>query len=99
MPETVPMPLEWHPAYADQTWLLDWLATQEPYLVMDIPRPFRVSDLDESLILVRRTMMLRKRRAAGPAPYVGRPFRYVWTVATDDVGRSIAGDAERVYDS
>ena len=43
---------------------------------------------------VRRTFEIR--RCYGPMPYTGRvPFAYVWLVAVDDLGRSVAGPAER----
>lgn len=40
---------------------------------------------------------LTKEKAAGLAPYVGDPFMYVWYVATDELGRSVAGDAHIQY--
>lgn len=41
--------------------------------------------------------ILRKEKAAGLAPYVGDPFVYIWYVATDELGRSVAGDAKIRY--
>jgi hypothetical protein len=43
------------------------------------------------------TYTLTKRRCAGPAPYVGRPFIYAWWAAVDEFGRGIAGDSARQY--
>jgi hypothetical protein len=37
--------------------------------------------------------ILRKEKAAGLAPYVGGPFVYTRFVGTDELGRSITGDA------
>jgi hypothetical protein len=37
------------------------------------------------------------RRAWGPAPYVGRPFAYMWDVAMDEFGRWVAGPSEIKY--
>jgi hypothetical protein len=65
------------------------------WLVPRVPRikyTWSVED-DEEI----RTWQLRKERCAGSAPYVGRPFVYTWTVATDDMGRAIATDAKIVY--
>lgn len=36
-------------------------------------------------------------RAAGLAPYVGRPFVYMWDVATTDDGRWVAGPSRIEY--
>jgi hypothetical protein len=41
-------------------------------------------------------ILVTRRKAFGPAPYVGEPFLYVWPVWMDDFGRHIAGDTERV---
>lgn len=41
-------------------------------------------------------VVLTRRRCAGTAPYVGRPFHYEWWAARDEYGRCIAGDVRRV---
>jgi hypothetical protein len=45
----------------------------------------------------KRTDLLTIRKAAGPAPYVGKPFAYTWKVAVDSKDRWVAGSAEIVY--
>lgn len=92
---TVPAPLEWHPWYRGKTWLLDWLERghQHNYLV---PVPRRVR-FDESEPVATACAVLTKRRAFGPAPYVGDPFVYIWWAATDQHGRSIASDSRIEY--
>lgn len=101
---TPPMPLEWHPAYRDKTWLYDWLLGRGPYQTDRVKIPFV-----KSLLAVAREgepvpeadpmkeFVLTKNQAAAPAPYVGEPFCYVWTVAVDDLGRGIATDSEIHY--
>jgi hypothetical protein len=42
-------------------------------------------------------MTLIRCMAWGPAPYVGRPFVYVWQFATDELGRAVAGDSYIFY--
>lgn len=97
-----PPPGECHPAYLDHHgWLRDWLngAPGYPTNHVKVPVPPRLSAasiLDpysspfESPVRVRT---LIKEKAGGPAPYVGDPFIYVWFVATDELGRTVAGDA------
>jgi hypothetical protein len=99
-----PPPLEWHPYYRDQTWLLDWLDRRGRYadhedlrLPVRLPRPSlieRVDDIGPQL----RTITMVRRRAVGAAPYVGRPFHYEWYVGVDDLGRCIAGESRIVYE-
>lgn len=99
---TPPAPLEWHPAYRDQTWLLDWLEGRGGWptdrIVLPIAptaRAFLSYDAATPVPepLSPRTRVLTKQRAWGAAPYVGRPFIYWWYFATDELNRSIAGDA------
>jgi hypothetical protein len=95
-----PVPLEWHPFYRGYTELLDWLnqpagsarvliARIEP-LTMSVAALYPTEPMPEPWVL-------EKRKAWGPAPYVGRPFVYVWRFATDQLGRAIAGEARIVY--
>jgi RimJ/RimL family protein N-acetyltransferase len=95
-----PMPGDWHPAYANQLWLRDWLhgtSTLSPYHVR-IPLPLRQTYLGTAGIepQVSRYRVLARRRQAALAPYVGQPYVYAWWYATDELGRGIATEAERV---
>lgn len=101
--ETVPPPLEWHPAYRDKTWLLDWLNGSGPDVIR-IPRPAKPAwaspSVEDGPMSTEPTIaphILTRRMASGPAPYVGPPFIYAWTVGTDELGRHIASESERVY--
>lgn len=98
-----PAPGECHPAYQDYPWLRDWLngapgysdsyrmkIAMVPRLSLD-PIGGSASELDLPMHI------LTKEKAAGLAPYVGDPFMYVWYVATDELGRSVAGDAHIRY--
>ncbi len=40
-----------------------------------------------------KVLRLQKSKAWGVAPYVGRPFVYMWHMATDDYGRHVCSDA------
>ena len=106
-----PMPLEWHPAYADKTHLVDWLNEVGPYGKMwDI----RLSVITSKLTAVAkddasdittdittdrgwRYRVLHRQRCWGAAPYVGEPFVYMWNAAIDEVGRAIAGESHIEY--
>lgn len=92
---TPPPPLEWHPFYARHTWLLDWLNGDPSYPSHAVVVAF--PDRDPRSLLDRDRIVLDKRKAHAPAPYVGDPFRYGWHFATDSLGRSMAGEAFRVY--
>ena len=101
-----PAPLEWHPAYRDQTWLLDWLEGRGGWPAHHIRLPivpplrFHAYDPDAPITVEPvRDRILTKQRAWGAAPYVGRPFAYWWYFATDELGRSIAGDTRMRYAS
>ena len=100
---TAPAPLEWHPAYRDQPWLLDWLEERGGYpypthqIRLSIRQPIRFTVYDPAAPLEpelghRRVRVLTKDRAIRAAPYVGRPFRYEWFYAVDDLGRAIGGE-------
>lgn len=97
-----PSPLEWHPAYRDRTWLLDWLEgrhglTNHQIVLPIKPAPTIASYLDNPDGLGNGTVILTRHWAMGWAPYVGRPFVYMWFVAFDNLGRSIAGESRIVY--
>lgn len=104
----VPMPLEWHPAYQDRPWLLDWVEGRAPgyprdQIVLPVLRKLRlatfdaISDAIPSMDTAVKTMTMRRERCHGFAPYVGRPFVYEWWVGIDDLGRMIAGEARIEY--
>lgn len=94
---TVPMPGERHPSLPDidpddavQYGMVEYLQ----------PRPLQVSSDPLELLdapMQRGTMTLR--RCSGPAPYVGRPFVYIWNVLVTDDGtnRAIGGRARIAY--
>lgn len=98
-----PPPGECHPAYQDMmSWLRDWLNGSPRYPPDRVQVPFTQrlnltltgSSAHEPAI---STHILIKEKAAGLAPYVGDPFVYIWYVATDELGRSVAGDAKIRY--
>lgn len=100
----VPSPGEVHPAYSGHGFVLDWInglhfqdrdqlllpapATRAQFAMFDETAPIEPS---------RPPVVLTRRRAAGPAPYVGRPFVYTWDVATDPWGRAVASEARIQY--
>lgn len=94
-----PSPLEWHPAYADKTWLIDWLNERGQYadrheMVLPVSRRLTFTlDLAPTSADVSQHRVLVRKRCVGAAPYVGRPFVYAWNAAVDDLGRAIAGEA------
>lgn len=101
-----PMPLEFHPAYRGQTWLLDWLnrtgayADRQHIVVMKPQRPATFMAADEvspTTAAVPERITLTRRTCAGGAPYVGRPFCYRWDAGVDDFGRCVAGEARIQY--
>lgn len=102
----LPAPGECHPAYQDMPWLRDWLNdvpgslrgyhVRVPYLRRRV-FPFDLTENVNDVDPVFNTHTLTKEKAAGLAPYVGDPFVYVWYVATDELGRAVAGDAEVHY--
>jgi hypothetical protein len=102
-----PLPLEWHPFYRDHTWLLDWLNGDPAYppdhILVAMPERLSATigmiGLSAHATAVNdRHIVLTRRKAAGPAPYVGRRFRDGWWCAVDHLGRGIASDSFRIYD-
>lgn len=102
-----PVPLEWHPFYRGKTFLIDWL-NDDPKcgLPLDTIRLPVARSVHARMIMGDNPMeieaplpsiIMRKRRAAGPAPYVGRPFVYGWNIGEDDLGRCIAGESRIFY--
>ena len=101
---TPPTPLEWHPFYRDRTWLLDWLERRGAFadhhhIRLPVPPPVRAWLLEEPdpSIPDFRELLLTREKCWGPAPYTGWPFVYVWSAASDHLGRWIAGEARIVY--
>lgn len=96
-----PEALDWHPWYRDKTWLLEWLESDDFHdLTVHVRRVMRFGYFDPEVPITatqKRVAILRKESAAGPAPHVGWPFWYEWNVATDQYGRSIAGESRIVY--
>ena len=90
-----PPPMEWHPAYQDKPWLLEWLNSDQPHVVLPVLPPSRSWKSEHT---AGRTMTLTKHQAAALAPYTGHPYHLVWYVATDNLGRSIAGERRYQYE-
>jgi hypothetical protein len=87
-----------HPAYAAHaTSLLNWLdeLTSDHVEVAFPTSPTWSPDPDLYPPETKRQVLTR-RKAYGLAPYVGRPFVYVWPVAVDSLGRQVAGRQTRI---
>lgn len=94
-----PIPLEWHPAYREMPWLLDWLNGPERYLQLPLMVRTNLTAYwteDETSPSTLRTITFRKQWAYGPAPWTEAPFYYEWTAGVDNIGRMIAGESRRV---
>lgn len=108
LPSHVPLPLEWHPAYDGDTWLRDWLNGRGPHrdqCTVFVSRVIATPAVDYMspaelypTTIEQRHWTLTRHRCGGPAPYVGRPFRYEWMVGIDELGRGVAGESRRVWD-
>lgn len=99
-----PPPLEWHPAYRGKTWLLDWLEQTGPYadlytIKLPVMRPLKFTTAvePEPDTIVDHVITMTRHKATGLAPYVGRPFVYLWYVGVDNLGRAIASDSHIAY--
>lgn len=99
-------PLEWHPAYDGNPWLLDWLNDRGPFAGRDtikVARPMSRrfplirSDALHPVDPIPEPFVLTRRRAWGRAPYVGEPFHYEWWVGEDQLRRRIAGETQIVH--
>lgn len=97
-------PLAWHPWYGDRQRrpeLARWLDGDGPDCIrLPVLPPVVASfftDAAEPDVTVPREIVLTRKRAAGPAPYVGCPFAYGWTVGVDSNGRQIASDSHVHY--
>lgn len=98
-------PLEWHPAYRRMTELLDWLENPSAPTSVKVailgPPPTLTMSADElypASTDTYKTMVLTKRKAWGPAPYVGPRFHYRWWTAVDQLGRMIGGESKIAYE-
>jgi hypothetical protein len=89
-----------HPDFADQPYLRAWI--DDPHgrnsatFVDPIPAIW-VRDSEIAAPARNLAYVLDRCRVVGPAPYVGRPFVYLWDVAVDRLGRWIAGPSYIVY--
>jgi hypothetical protein len=102
------MPGDWDPAYADRPELADWVEGRGGADSNHVCFPYPLRSMAAEIMSGGETdpsrpafavRTMTKRKCAGPAPYVGRPFRYEWWVGVDNLGRAIAGDARIVYAS
>lgn len=98
-------PLEWHPAYRRMTELLDWLENPNAresckVLMPSRPAAFMIvpGDLYPASSDTYKTMVLTKRKAWGPAPFVGPRFHYRWWTAVDQLGRMISSESKIAYE-
>lgn len=81
--------------------LRSWLeATRKPHWVIPRTRPsiFRGYP-DDPVIGIEKTdeRVFTRQKAAGMAPYVGRPFIYVWDLAIDPSGVQVAASEARIH--
>lgn len=101
-PQSVPQPGEWHPWYQDKEWLRDWLEGTGQFAGRHVIQVPVVPSLRQALnfmapSVAMNTLTLTKGKCLAPAPYVGRPFVYIWPVAWDQYKRCIAGEAKIQY--
>lgn len=100
-----PAPLTIHPYYRrdDRMWLVDWLNDEAHpfgnYVRLPMPAPAAlIWAPDEAWAPTeQKCLLLTRQRAYGFAPYVGRPFVYVWNAASDQHGRWVAGERRIAY--
>lgn len=86
-----PAPRTCDPYYEDKPHLVEWLEKGTPRRFV-----FDTMNVQADLIELDQ-VVLQKHKAYGFAPYVGDPFVYMWRFATDQYGRSIAGEAHIHY--
>jgi hypothetical protein len=92
----VPMPNTAHPYYEDvRDVIARWLDTGAgtTVCVPAPPTPFAIDDIS-TIAPSAGPIALHRKKAWAFAPYVGEPFVYAWFVAEDDLGRTVAGDAQ-----
>lgn len=81
----------------------DWLNDDGPFadvgaMKFTVPRQLCVlADPVDDRDTFDDVRTLTRHRVFAPAPYVGRPFVYVWNVAVDGHGRQLAGTAVRIH--
>src|SRR5438477_7403869 len=101
-PYMPPMPGHCHPYYANRRdVIVDWLNGNTSYgyrLHLPVAPVIRFTAAAEppDLCVERPVVVLDRRRAWWPAPYVGRPYVYIWEVATDQYGRMVSGDVRDI---
>lgn len=97
-------PNEVHPAYAGNAVVNDWVNGCGPDVHLHTLRlavlPMLRFDLNaepEKIGPSLNHLTLDLHTCWGAAPYVGHRFVYAWRVATDELGRMVAGEAWRQY--
>ena len=98
MPTRMIYPGQVDPPYAGSRWLADLPdAKRHPYALApqrSIPVSAVETDpFDPSFT----TIVLTRRKAWGPAPYVGAPYVYQWWCLIDEHGQGIGGQAWQEY--
>jgi hypothetical protein len=92
----IPAPETAHPTLEHQAdRILDLFKQRGSVKVMK-PVSSREPDRIENSSILQDVLVLRPKSYYGLAPYVGRPFVYVWDAVTDDV-RWVAGPTRLVY--
>jgi hypothetical protein len=97
-----PAPLEWHPAYRDHAdALLPYVNGHGPDVIQwPINRPMTIDDQTYPTSPAPQPLTLTRQKAAGPAPFIGdaryETGWYEWWVATDTLGRAIAGESRLI---
>lgn len=93
-----------HPAYADVAEAIRAdLSPRRVVTVAEFTGPPPVAewhaDGDSQPVqpLSTRMRTLTVQKACGTAPYVGKPFIYIWLVAADELGRWVAGPSSIAY--
>jgi len=102
----VPLPNECHPYYERQrNFIRDWL---DGFTFPNRNELFVLNTRRQSLHAGEtayyptetendRKLVLTRGKCVGLAPYVGREFVYMWHIAVDKYGRTVSGEAVRVY--
>jgi hypothetical protein len=87
-----------HPAYQEQAAMIRHLMETRRGVILlpklDRARSFEALESQTFETTTTESTMLMIKNAYGPAPYVGKPFCYVWKVAVDELERWVAGPAE-----
>jgi hypothetical protein len=100
MSTEVVAPLECHPWFERyRGMIVRWLDDPQGYPAFEVPVLPVVRWMDDlsPTAVGLSAVMLTKKKAVGLAPYVGRPFVYLWFVGVDQYGRQVAGNSRIVY--